>query len=110
MLAVSESYSKLFNDLLPQIVDTNDDVAYWESSPKIGRGDSNFKNEGDAHDWGIWHDGYPFDSLWTRVPKFMSERIPKLAENTISTVLIRQHLKTTHPKIAHEKHSGIRYY
>ena len=113
VIAVSESYSKLFNDLLPQIVDTNDDVAYWESSPKLGRGDSNFKNEGDAHDWGIWHDGYPFDSLWTRVPKFMSEYgFQSLPEDyTISTVLshdsiLRDINFRNHPEvIAHEKHS-----
>ena len=77
-----------------------------------GRGDSNFKNVGDAHDWGIWHDGYAFDSLWSRVPKFMSEygfqSFP--ANSTFNSILSHDSIMLlndfrTHPEImAHEKH------
>ena len=67
----------------------------------------------DAHDWGIRHDGYPFDSLWTRIPRFMSEYgFQSLPEDyTISTILshdsiLRDINFRTHPEvIAHEKHS-----
>ena len=49
------------------------DINYWESSPKYGRGNSKYKTEGDAHDWWIWHDEYPFEHLEENVPRFMSE-------------------------------------
>lgn len=68
-----QAYKTVFNDILPNIVSENTNTPYWESSPMLGRGDENFINTGDAHDWGLWHDGYSFDSLWTRVPRFMSE-------------------------------------
>ena len=29
--------------------------------------------EGDAHDWWVWHDGYPFEHFQEHVPRFMSE-------------------------------------
>lgn len=70
---VADSYHKLFREVLPEVVQQLDDAAYWESSPLLGRGDARFKVMGDAHDWGLWHDGYPFDSLNHRVPRFMSE-------------------------------------
>lgn len=110
--AVSDSYHELFNELLPNAVTKYDDAPYWESSPMLGRGDSNFKNVGDAHDWGIWHDGYAFDSLWSRVPRFMSEygfqSFP--ANSTFNSILSQDSIMLlkdfrTHPEImAHEKH------
>ena len=48
-------------------------VSYWESSPKFGRGDKRYQLEGDAHDWWVWHDGYPFEHFEDEVPRFMSE-------------------------------------
>ena len=109
---VTESYDGLFKNSLRSIVELNDDAPYWESSPMLGRGDSDFKNVGDAHDWGIWHDGYPFDSLWTRVPRFMSEfGFQSLPEpSTFSTVLSSDTVFETsgfreNPEIInHEKH------
>tara|TARA_B110000459_G_C16610537_1_gene495863 strand:+ start:550 stop:2961 length:2412 start_codon:yes stop_codon:yes gene_type:complete len=68
-----KAYTEIFENILPSTVNKYDDAPYWPSSPLLGRGDSEFKNRGDAHDWGIWHDGYSFDSLWSRVPRFMSE-------------------------------------
>ncbi len=49
------------------------DTDYWETSPKYGRGNPKYKTEGDAHDWWIWHDAYPFEHLEENVPRFMSE-------------------------------------
>ena len=69
-----ESYSAVFNDILPKIVDSlNPKISYWESSPKYGRGDESYQFEGDAHDWWVWHDGYHFEHFETAVPRFMSE-------------------------------------
>lgn len=67
-------YNTLFNELLPKIVIENSNMSsYWESSPLYGRGDARFRTEGDAHDWGIWHDEMKFEEFGSRVPRFMSE-------------------------------------
>ncbi len=68
------NYQKVFNEILPQVVDSlHPSVSYWESSPKYGRGDKKYQFEGDAHDWWVWHDGYPFEHFEEEVPRFMSE-------------------------------------
>jgi beta-mannosidase len=63
----------VFDSILPNTVRQLTDVAYWESSPKYGRGNPKYKTEGDAHDWWVWHDGYPFEHYENHVPRFMSE-------------------------------------
>lgn len=71
---IEQSYQAVFKELLPQIVDSlNPSINYWESSPKYGRGDKRYQFEGDAHDWWVWHDGYPFEHFEEEVPRFMSE-------------------------------------
>ena len=67
------NYLKVFDSILPNVVNSLTDTEYWESSPKYGRGNPKYKTEGDAHDWWIWHDGYPFEHLEENVPRFMSE-------------------------------------
>ncbi|EDP72476.1 beta-mannosidase [Flavobacteriales bacterium ALC-1] len=67
------NYLKVFDSILPNTVSSLTDTDYWESSPKYGRGNPKYKTEGDAHDWWIWHDGYPFEHLEENVPRFMSE-------------------------------------
>lgn len=67
------NYLKVFDTILRQQVTDWTDINYWETSPKYGRGNPFYKSEGDAHDWWIWHDGYPFEHLETSVPRFMSE-------------------------------------
>ena len=67
-------YYALFNHILPRVVDSlTPAIDYWESSPKFGRGDKRYQFEGDAHDWWVWHDGYPFEHFEEAVPRFMSE-------------------------------------
>jgi beta-mannosidase len=68
-----EGYQKVFQETLPTIVTENSQSAYWESSPKFGRGNPKHKFEGDAHYWGVWHDAEPFENLENKVPRFMSE-------------------------------------
>jgi len=59
---------------LPNVVTSHSrGISYWESSPSYGRGNPKYKTEGDAHDWWIWHDEYPFEHLQDNVPRFMSE-------------------------------------
>jgi len=69
-----ESYYAVFNHILPRAADSlSPKISYWESSPKYGRGDKRYQFEGDAHDWWVWHDGYPFEHFEEEVPRFMSE-------------------------------------
>lgn len=67
------NYQKVFDSILPNTVDRLSDINYWESSPKYGRGNPKYKTEGDAHDWWVWHDAYPFEHFEENVPRFMSE-------------------------------------
>ncbi len=68
------NYYAVFNHILPRAVDSlSPNISYWESSPKYGRGDKRYQFEGDAHDWWVWHDGYPFEHFEKEVPRFMSE-------------------------------------
>ena len=67
------NYLKVFDSILPNAVSSLTDTNYWESSPKYGRGNPKHKTEGDAHDWWVWHDAYPFEHLEDNVPRFMSE-------------------------------------
>ena len=66
-------YLKLFDSILPAEVAKHTQLDYWESSPKYGRGNPKYQFEGDAHDWWVWHDGYPFEHFEDFVPRFMSE-------------------------------------
>ena len=68
-----DNYLKVFDSILPNTVNELTETSYWESSPKYGRGNPNYKREGDAHDWWVWHDGYPFEHFEENVPRFMSE-------------------------------------
>ncbi len=67
------NYLKVFDSILPNTVKEFSQTSYWESSPKYGRGNPNYKTEGDAHDWWVWHDAYPFEHFEENVPRFMSE-------------------------------------
>jgi beta-mannosidase len=53
-------YLAVFDTILPNTVAEFSETDYWETSPKYGRGNPKYKTEGDAHDWWVWHDGYPF--------------------------------------------------
>ncbi len=66
-------YLKVFDSILPNTVKKFSDTPYWETSPKFGRGNPKYQTHGDAHDWWVWHDGYPFKHYENKVPRFMSE-------------------------------------
>lgn len=104
-----ESYFALFNEILPKVVDSlNPKISYWESSPKYGRGDKRYQFEGDAHDWWVWHDGYPFEHFEEEVPRFMSEfgfqSFPNV--ETIKDSTGKDSVELNDPLFAnHQKHS-----
>lgn len=103
------NYQKLFQDILPSVVDSlHGSVSYWESSPKFGRGDTRYQYEGDAHDWWVWHDGYPFEHFEKEVPRFMSEfgfqAFPSVA--TLKHFMQQDTIDLSHPSmISHQKHA-----
>ncbi len=70
---VQTAYDDVFKNILPNAMAENSTTSYWESSPRLGRGDARSINEGDSHYWGVWHDEEPFEVLQTKVPRFMSE-------------------------------------
>ena len=67
------AYLDIFDITLGDAVKKFTNTDYWISSPKYGRADERSYTEGDSHDWGVWHDENPFESLITKVPRFMSE-------------------------------------
>ena len=101
-------YQNLFNNILPDLVKLySNNNSYWESSPLYGRGDPRFQTEGDAHDWGIWHDEMKFESFEQRVPRFMSEAgfqsLPSLS--TILSFCPKDELNLeSKSMLAHQKH------
>ena len=102
-------YDAIFNHTLPQVVDSlHPSVSYWASSPKFGRGDKRYLFEGDAHDWWVWHDSYPFEHFEEEVPRFMSEfgfqSFPSY--ETIEYFTEQNSIDLNHPSFAnHQKHS-----
>jgi beta-mannosidase len=106
---IEKGYKALFNDILPTVVNEYSTLPYWESSPKLGRGDPQHQSEGDAHYWGVWHDAEPFEMLEEKVPRFMSEfgfqsfpslsTIAEFADSTqwaLDSEVMRSHQK--HPR------------
>jgi beta-mannosidase len=79
--AYREGYLKLFEDILPKLVNKYDPQRnYWPSSPsngftkgKLGRINSNSPKKGDSHYWGVWHGGKSFSSYRRFNSRFMSE-------------------------------------
>lgn len=67
-------YQLLFKQLLPsQVARYHSGMPYVHTSPLSNWGDPADLKHGDNHFWGVWHGEMPFDSLVTRVPRFMSE-------------------------------------
>jgi len=70
-------YLKLFDDLLPDIVNRLDpERNYWPCSPHSPHGDrKDFNNDhwGDAHLWQVWHGKQPFEWYRTSMHRFASE-------------------------------------
>jgi beta-mannosidase len=67
-------YDRLFHERLPDLLGRLDPaMAYWPSSPGYGRADPASYRRGDAHDWWVWHDGWPFRHYEDALPRFMSE-------------------------------------
>ncbi len=72
-----EDYSKLFDELMPQIVaELDPETSYWPGSPHTpydDRRDFNDPRWGDAHIWDVWHGMKPFEFYYTCFHRFNSE-------------------------------------
>jgi beta-mannosidase len=74
ILQIEQDYHSIFKSLLPDIVNKfHPTISYHESSPEYGRGNPLYLKKGDAHDWFVWHDMYPFSHFTENIPRFMSE-------------------------------------
>ena len=73
-IKIWQDYKKIFHKVLPNIVNKyHPKAGYVSTSPKYGRGDVQSLYEGDAHYWGVWHDGYDFPIFDSTTGRFMSE-------------------------------------
>lgn len=72
-----EDYERLFDHLLPTVVEALDPQAsYWPGSPHSPVGDREFwENQtcGDTHLWAVWHGKQPFEWYRDRQDRFCSE-------------------------------------
>ena len=69
-------YTRMFEVLLPSIVEENDpNTFYWPSSPSSGGGfvEPNSENMGDVHYWDVWHGLKPFSDYRKFYFRFVSE-------------------------------------
>ncbi|MBA7484968.1 Exo-beta-D-glucosaminidase [subsurface metagenome] len=70
-------YSKLFDELLPDVVKRLDsEHDYWPCSPHTPYDDRKVFNDprwGDAHLWDVWHGRQPFEWYRTSMHRFVSE-------------------------------------
>ncbi|MFP4105879.1 MAG: beta-mannosidase [Phycisphaerae bacterium] len=106
-----DDYKTLFDKLLPKLVRKFDpQTDYWPSSghsPGRKRGDSHDPSVGDAHLWGIWHGGKPFEWFHGCEHRFNSEfgfqSFPE--PKTVYGYTAPEDRNITHPIMEHHQRS-----
>lgn len=72
--AIKAGYDRLFEEILPLVVDTYDGTRpYWPSSPSKGWGRPESLTQGDVHYWGVWWGEQPYEMYREKVGRFNSE-------------------------------------
>ncbi|MBQ6770326.1 MAG: glycoside hydrolase family 2 protein [Bacteroidales bacterium] len=72
--AIKAGYDRLFESLLPQVVEKFDGTRpYWPSSPSKGWGRPESLTQGDVHYWGVWWGELPYEVYREKVGRFNSE-------------------------------------
>lgn len=72
--AIKAGYDRLFESILPIVVDTYDGTRpYWPSSPSKGWGRPESLTQGDVHYWGVWWGEQPYEMYREKVGRFNSE-------------------------------------
>ncbi|NWG13013.1 MAG: glycoside hydrolase family 2 protein [Acidobacteria bacterium] len=107
-------YDRIFHEVIPETVSLHDpDRPYWPSSPHhpLDRERKNADWEtasGDAHDWGVWHEGRSFDWFnelhrFRFVSEFGFESLPHMetirgftlpADRCLNSYVLEHHEKT----------------
>jgi len=108
-----KDYSKVFDVLLGKVVAAVDPQRdYWPSSPHSPYGerkDYNNRKWGDAHLWGVWHGGQPFEWYRTCEHRFNSEfgfqSFPE--PKTVYAYTAPQDRNITSAVMEHHQRSGI---
>jgi beta-mannosidase len=73
-IQLMEAYNKTFKKLIPETLMQLDETRpYHESSPSYGWGHTESNTHGDSHYWGVWWGMEPFDILYEKTGRFMSE-------------------------------------
>ena len=72
--AIKLGYDRLFEEMLPLVVDTYDGTRpFWPSSPSKGWGRPESLTQGDVHYWGVWWGEQPYEMYREKVGRFNSE-------------------------------------
>ena len=72
--AMKRGYDRLFETILPMVVDTYDGTRpYWPSSPSKGWGRPESLTQGDVHYWGVWWGEQSYEMYREKVGRFNSE-------------------------------------
>lgn len=106
--AVKAGYDRLFEQILPLVVETYDGTRpYWPSSPSKGWGRPESLTQGDVHYWGVWWGEQPYEAYREKVGRFNSEygyqSYPDYA--TLQAIAQGEPLSMDAPVIAaHQKH------
>lgn len=106
--AIKAGYDRLFEQLLPMVVDTYDGTRpYWPSSPSKGWGRPESLTQGDVHYWGVWWGEQPYEMYREKVGRFNSEygyqSYPDYS--TLQKIALGEPLSTDAKVIAaHQKH------
>ncbi|ALS99783.1 beta-mannosidase [Lacimicrobium alkaliphilum] len=70
---LKQDYIRLFDQCLPEQVETLDPERFYLRSSPIGFWEEDADHMGNHHYWGVWHGEEPFSEYQKRVPRFMSE-------------------------------------
>jgi beta-mannosidase len=106
-----DDYKKLFNDLIPNTLDsllTKDKNIYWPSSPLLQSRRPGATDAGDMHNWAVWADEFPYEKYEELVGRFMSEyglqSMPQMS--TIRKFAKEEDLNLdSEPMKVHQKHT-----
>jgi beta-mannosidase len=107
---VKAGYRRLFHELLPEVVASEDPGRFYTRSSPSANDDAIVANQagsGDMHYWGVWHVGEPYERYADNVSRFMSEygfqSFPELA-TVASFARPEEQRLDSEVMLAHQRH------
>lgn len=70
---VERSYERVFQQLLPSLMNKYTTTPYVHTSPLSNWGKEEFYNHGSQHYWGVWHGKDPLENFALKVGRFNAE-------------------------------------